>query len=135
MSIDISLNSDIYFSYNVNYECEYKNTTSECDDLMEELYQQDIVQIFQMEEFDYENMIIAIEKLHQLLIQYNITEILECANILAARFMTKDPVIGLIFLFSYDYLFATHKSISDIIVNKKVSNVLFLEELVKLVKE
>ena len=131
--MDISLNSETV-QYNVEYECQYKNKTSECDDDLEEMYQQDIIHIFGLDDFNYEKMIIEIEKIYNLLVKYNVTELLECSKILAARYMTQDPVIGLIFLFSYDYLYVTHKSISDFIVNKQITNRIFLEEMVELVQ-
>ena len=131
--MDISLNSETV-QYNVEYECQYKNKKSECDDDLEEMYQQDIIHIFGLDDFNYEKMIIEIEKIYNLLVKYDVTELLECSKILAARYMTQDPVIGLIFLFSYDYLYVTHKSISDFIVNKQITNRIFLEEMVELVQ-
>ena len=105
--MDISLNSETV-QYNVEYECQYKNKKSECDDDLEEMYQQDIIHIFGLDDFNYEKMIIEIEKIYNLLVKYDVTELLECSKILAARYMTQDPVIGLIFLFSYDYLYLFH---------------------------
>ena len=101
--MDISLNSETV-QYNVEYECQYKNKKSECDDDLEEMYQQDIIHIFGLDDFNYEKMIIEIEKIYNLLVKYDVTELLECSKILAARYMTQDPVIGLIFLFSYKVL-------------------------------
>jgi hypothetical protein len=48
-------------------------------------------------------------------------ELKKCMNKLAGQFMKADEEIGLMFLFSYDYMYLTHNCISELFETGKIT--------------
>jgi hypothetical protein len=49
-------------------------------------------------------------------------ELHECAVGVASRFLSNDPQLGLMILFSFDFLYLTHKCVSEYLEKGSVSN-------------
>jgi hypothetical protein len=91
-------------------EIEYINNIS---------YRNDILNIFELDKFDETKINEYITKLFETI---GTNEIIKnCCKILAAQFLCEDLLLGFIILFSYDYLYLTHKCICDILINTTFS--------------
>lgn len=90
------------------------------DDIRDELYRQDFLTIFGLE--DYDDKLID-DKIAQLYERIKDCAFLEnCITNAAAKFLTEDKLIGLMILHSFCYLDATHKCISDFLENSTINN-------------
>ena len=113
--------------YNVNYTCIYnktdiflkeeedKLTEDDKDDIRNELYRNDMLHILGVDG-------VADEDIDEILI--NLYErikscdfLIECITELAGRYLSEDKVLGLIFLYSFDYMYATHLCVCDYLEN------------------
>jgi hypothetical protein len=120
-------------TYNTKYICSYNNSnifTEEEDKILSEneklfvrdvLYRQDFLNIFKLydAEFNDEIVEIYIKKLYKLI--KNESELKICMCKLAEKIFSTDLKIGLMLLFSFDYLYLVHPCISDFIETGKIS--------------
>lgn len=81
------------------------------------IYQTDYLQIFNLTEFDYKTINTEIQKIYQLDGVKSNSKLQECMKKAASMFLSEDLELGFMNLFSYDYLFATHLCICDVLEN------------------
>jgi hypothetical protein len=119
--------------YNTNYECRYKDNNFD-DNIKDEdkfliqdyLYKNDFLNIFCINGKEKINI------LNSNILEYNIIEriipelyiklnnsheLKECMKLAAAKIISEDEELGLCLLFSYDYMFFTHKCICSYLNN------------------
>jgi hypothetical protein len=118
--------------YNINYTCIYnkkdiflkeeEETLSEYDkdDVRDELYRQDFLNIFGLEEYDDKLIDAEIAKLYERIKECDYLE--NCIINAAVKFLTEDKLIGLMVLHSFCYLDASHKCISEFLETGLISN-------------
>jgi hypothetical protein len=91
----------------------------QCEDSADLIYKSDILQAFNLTEYDDDKIQEEMKKLFEK-IKHN-EKMIEYMKILAHRFLTEDIEFGLVLLFSYDTFFATHLCIRDIIEKCDIS--------------
>lgn len=115
--------------YNTKYICCYNNedifneddkiTETDKDFVRDAVYRQDILNIFQLDEFEIDNINDNLKELYEK-IKDN-----ERINILLKKFsgiyLSEDPEFGLLLLFSFDFLYLFHPFISEYLENKNIS--------------
>jgi hypothetical protein len=94
---------------NLNLEVEQQNA-----DICDLIYQTDYLQIFGLVEFDYNVINAEMKKIYENDGVKSNTTFQECMKKVANMFLSEDLELGFMVLFSYDYLFATHLCICDI---------------------
>ena len=90
------------------------------DDVRDELYRQDFLNIFGLEEYDDKLIDVEIAKLYERIKDCAYLE--NCMTNAAAKFLSEDKMIGLMVLHSFCYLDAAHKCISEYLENGAISN-------------
>jgi hypothetical protein len=107
------LNDDIFDNIEEDINEEAKN---EFRDL---LYREDLMNIFGLDNYDFDKINIELdeifEKIYKNEIFYN------CMVKLAESFFSQDPRLGLLILYSYDYMDLAHKCITEYINHNNVS--------------
>jgi hypothetical protein len=117
--------------YNIKYECRYhKNdifletdiiTDDEKDFIRNILYKEDVVNIFEIDsndEFEIFNDIIP--NLYEK-IKNNIF-LKECMKKAASKLISEDEELGLCILYSYDFMYLTHKCVSEYLDNGLITH-------------
>jgi hypothetical protein len=115
--------------YDANYECRYHkdNIFLDTDDINDYerahvkhiLYNEDFLNIFDIDRYDDE---IINERISFLYKKIEIQpDLKECMLKLAANFLSEDIEIGLMLLFSYDYMYMSHKCICEFINSGQIS--------------
>jgi hypothetical protein len=115
--------------YNTKHICIYNSndifldtdvvTISEKDCILNILYRQDILSIFELEDFDEKILNQCIFELYE-----KVKENLKLRKImihLAEQLMSNDEKIGFLIMYSFDYLYVTHKYISDFLETGDIS--------------
>lgn len=126
--------------YNTQYKCNYNSPdifknlnvenieTEEEYNIREMLYRQDLLYIFDLEEFDDEKINHCI---HQIYDKIKDNQDLDALLVkMAALFFSEDKEVGLMALFSFDYFYLLHPCLCDILENGKMIN----ENLRKLIE-
>jgi hypothetical protein len=111
--------------YNVQHLCRYKNDELSCHlyneesllDAIDELYRQDLLSIFMMTEFDETIITGTLSQIHALLVKNDtacpfVNKFVEYANTTAHTVMSTDSSVGLMLLYSFDYMNKCHACIS-----------------------
>jgi hypothetical protein len=125
--------------YNTKYECRYckddiflpsdKISEEEKDNVRDILYKEDLLMIFSIYEghkFDeFEHVISELYKK----IKDN-KELMKCMTYGAAKFFSENEETGLCILYAYDYMYLTHKCVSEYLEKGIIS-----EDNIKLLKE
>jgi hypothetical protein len=106
--------------YNLNYTCIYNKTDiflkeeedklseDDKDDIRDELYRNDLLHILDANDIDNE------KELHDLYERIKGCDFLtECMTELAGRWISEDKEFGLVILYSFDYMYATHLCVRD----------------------
>ena len=120
-------------TYNTKYICNYNNSnifTEEEEKILNEneklfvrdvLYRQDFLNIFKLYDAEFNDEIVEtyIKKLYKLI--KNEADLKICMSKLAEKLFSKDLKIGLMILFSIDYLYLIHPCICDFIDFGKIS--------------
>jgi hypothetical protein len=126
--------------YNSKYICKYnsedifletdKVTDSEKEFIRDTLYKEDLLNIFCISKYDEEQMNINMHILYEKI--KNNEELSYCMKSVAGVFMSTDEELGLIILFSYDYLYLSHICISEFLEKGKISeyNILNLKKII-----
>lgn len=127
--------------YNANYECRYykEDVFLETDEVNDEekdfirdvLYKEDLMNIFDMEED--ETFDLFTNKFSELYQRVKTCEPLHnCMKKLASDLFTEDMETGFYILYSYHYMYTTHKCISEYLDKGLISdeNIKLLENLV-----
>jgi hypothetical protein len=88
-----------------------KEEVEECEDSADLMYKSDILQVFQLTEYDVskieEEMTILFE-----IFKKN-EKMVECMKKVANRFLTEELDFGMVLLFSYDTFFVMHLCVRD----------------------
>jgi hypothetical protein len=115
--------------YNTKYICIYNSkdvfldtdevTISEKDCILNILYRQDILSIFELEDFDEKVINDCIFELYEK-VKTN-SKIKKIMIYLAEQMMTNDEKLGFLIMFSFDYLYITHKCISQFLETPDIS--------------
>ena len=95
---------------NINLDIEQDNAHI-CD----LIYQTDYLQIFGLVEFDYNTINTEMKRIYEIDIVKSNVKLQKCMKRAANMFLSEDLELGFMALFSYDYLFATHLCISDVL--------------------
>jgi hypothetical protein len=91
----------------------------EKDFIRETIYRQELLNIVGMEEYNEPEMNQAI---HELYIRVKAcVELKNCMSKLAGQFMSTDEELGLMILFSYDYMYLAHICICELFENGKIN--------------
>ena len=83
------------------------------------LYRQELLNIFGIEEYNEKKIDLSIHKLYKKI--QNCNEFKDCMIKLASYFMSEEEELGLMILFSYDYMYLTHICISEYLETNQVS--------------
>jgi hypothetical protein len=115
--------------YNTKYVCIYNSkdvfldtdevTNSEKDCILNILYRQDILSIFELEDFDEKLLNQSIFELYEK-VKTNF-KIKKRIIYLAQQIMSNDEKIGFLMMYSFDYLYITHKCISQFLETQDIS--------------
>lgn len=115
--------------YDYNYKCTYNDDDIilETDNINDDekefirncVYRQDILNIFKLDDFDEKYISNKIKDLY-LLVKDNI-DFYKCIEHASLLLLSNDSETGLFVLYSYDYLYVTHKCICDFFTNGIVS--------------
>jgi hypothetical protein len=105
--------------YNTKHVCIYNSNTvflptdevneNEKMCIMNVLYRQDILNIFNIEEFDEKIINTSICELYEKVNKHE--AINQLMDLLAKQFGLDEGITGLIIMYSFDYLYATHKCV------------------------
>lgn len=129
------MNEPVEKHYNINYVCKYKNkdeinnykkimrtknTDIDIDiDIESELYRLDLLKIFQIDNYNDNNITSTIDNIYNNFIEKNqntsIKRFRKILNKSSQLFMSTDEKFGLTILYSYEYLDSAHKCICELI--------------------
>jgi hypothetical protein len=122
--------------YNTKIICTYNSPEVflECDIIDDEekkfvrdvIYRQEVLDIFCLNEYDETEMSKCIHELYERIKECK--DLKECMLKISGRFMIVDVEIGLMFLFSFDYMYISHICISEYLDTGNISK----ENLLKL---
>ncbi len=79
------------------------------------IYQTDYLQIFGLVEFDYNTINTEMKRIYEIEEIKTNAKLQQCMKRSANMFLSEDLELGFMALFSYDYLFATHLCICDVL--------------------
>ncbi len=115
--------------YDTKYECRYckDDIFLETDEASEDekgfirdiLYREDLMYIFNIEDDDSLNDFVFISELYNLLCKCD--ELKECMKLAAAKIVSENEEMGLCILYSYDFMYLTHKCVSAYLENGVIS--------------
>jgi hypothetical protein len=115
--------------YNTKYVCIYNSkdvfldtdevTNSEKDCILNILYRQDILSIFELEDFDEKLLNQSIFELYEKVKMDS--KIKKIMIHLSQQMMLNDEKIGFLMMYSFDYLYITHKCISQFLETGDIS--------------
>ncbi len=109
--------------YNVNYTCIYNKTDiflkeeedklseDDKDDIRDELYRNDMLHILDANDIDNENVDKELHNLYERIKGCDF--LIECMTEIAGRWISEDKEFGLLILYSFDYMYATHLCVCD----------------------
>jgi len=118
-------------NYNTNYICKYNNHVfseeeqgklSENDKyfVVDSLYRNDILNIFDLEEFDELEINNCINKIYKKVKNYD--DLKPILKNLASFFFSEDCELGILLMFSYHYLEHAHPCICEFLETGKISD-------------
>lgn len=124
-------NTAIICTYNTNdvfFETD-EVTETERDFIQNIIYRQEFLNIFQIENYDDEQINKVIEYIYEKVKTHK--EMSECINKISSDYLS-DNIFGLFVLFSFDYMFQTHICISEYLETDQISekNIQLLKKLV-----
>ena len=116
--------------YNTKVECTYHTSEIflENDNISEweknfirdVLYRQELLNIFNINEYNEQKMNTAICDLYNII--NDCQELKECIIIVANKLMIEDTAeVGLMILYSYDFMYLTHICVSEFLENGKIT--------------
>jgi hypothetical protein len=113
----------VYYDLSLREKLPKENSVStvvenENEEICNLIYQSDYLQIFNITEYNDDIINTEINRLFKIVKDHS--NFVECMKKAAGMFLSEDLEVGLMALFSYDYLFATHLCICDILVNNKI---------------
>jgi hypothetical protein len=117
--------------YNTKIICKYNNyifenlrelkhmTETDKEYFQDSLYREEFLNIFGLYEYDETKIDEALNELYEKIKECK--ELKECMLKLASNIMSLDEEIGLLFLFSYDYMYLSHVCISEFLETGQIS--------------
>lgn len=117
---------------NINYICKYEDETvfekNELEKLSEndiyyiknELYKMDILNIFELQEFDNNIINEKLENIYNKIKNHN--ELNKIISKLSAYYFSEDKLLGLMILFSYDFLYLFYPCLTEYLKNTVISD-------------
>lgn len=115
--------------YNTKYICTYndenvfneddKVSESDKDFIRDALYRQDILNIFELDDFELENININLKELHDKI--KNNEDINTILKKYAGIYLSEDTEFGLLLLFSFDFLHLFHPFICEYLEKGEIS--------------
>lgn len=120
--------------YNTKYICLYNQvfqnlSEDSYESVQNNLYKQDILEIFQVDEFDDEKINDIMHKIYEK-VKNNI-ELSEIMSLLAATLLSTDKEIGFMLMFAFDYLYLSHSCISEYLEKGKIT----MEKLIEFMEK
>jgi hypothetical protein len=125
--------------YDTHYTCVYNSpdvfletdqvSESEREFILDVLYRQDILNIFNMEDYNIDELTTAINELYEK-IKIN-DKLIKIMIKLAGDISSMDEKLGLMIMFSFDYLYITHPCICEFLETGQITNKLLDELLIK----
>lgn len=114
-------NTKIKCSYNLKdiFTEEDKVNSYEEDIIRNMIYRQEFLDIFELDDYDNEDVMICMEELLKKIAHNQFLK--KCLLKLSARYFMDDMVYGLIILFSFDYMYCAHECISQFIETGQIS--------------
>ena len=105
-------------------------TEDEKEFIRNTIYRQELLYILGMDEYNEAQINTAMNEIYNKAKEND--ELKKCMNKLAGQFMKADEELGLMLLFSYDYMYLTHICISEFIETGKISeeNIKKLEDAI-----
>lgn len=126
--------------YDTKFECRYHKsdvflqtdqvTDEEKNFIRNILYKEDILNIFLIDfNDDFEIFNNVMNELYEKIKDY--LPLKECMNKMAAIIMSQDEQSGLLVMYSYDYMYVTHKCVSEYLETGRISyeNMKLLSEI------
>lgn len=112
-------------NYNTKYVCKYSDLDED-----DEPYRRDLLNIFGIQEFNEEIINNSLTILYHIL-KTN-TRLLNCMNTLAGRIISENAELGLVFLYSFDYMERTHLCVCEFLETGNISknNIELLEKII-----
>jgi hypothetical protein len=118
-------------NYNTNYICKYNNNifSKEEEETLSEnekyfvndsLYRNDILNIFNIENFDEKEINNCINKIYEKIKNYD--DLKPILKKLAGFFFSEDCELGILLMFSYDYLEHSHPCMCEFLETGKISD-------------
>ena len=118
-------------NYNTNYICKYKNNVFSKEEqyklsenekyfVTDSLYRNDVLNIFRLEEFDEEKINNCINKIYEKIKNYD--ELKPILKKLAGFFFSEDCELGMLLMFSYDYLEHAHPCMCEFLETGEISD-------------
>ena len=111
------------------YDSKFKDTiptnltvteeVEECEDSADLIYKSDMLQAFNLTEYDDSKIEEEMKSLFEIL--KNNEKMVECMTKLAHRYVTEELEFGMMILFSYDTFYVMHSCICDVIENGDIS--------------
>jgi hypothetical protein len=130
--------------YDTKFECRYHrdDVFLETDNISENekyfirdvLYKEDLLNIFSIDCFEDDDFNIFSNVISQLYSKIeDCLPLTECMKKMGAKVMSEDLQTGLCILYSYDYMYITHKCVSEYLETRSLSkeNMKLLEEICK----
>jgi hypothetical protein len=111
----------IICTYNTNEIFETTDKIADYDKkfIRDAIYRQELLNIFGIEEFNEKEIDDALHDLYEKI--KDCKELKECILKLCGDFMSSDEELGLMFLFSYDYMYISHICICEFLATGKIS--------------
>ena len=116
--------------YNIKVICTYNTpevfletdnvTDGEKSFIRDTIYRQELLDIFELEEYNETELNNAILELYIKI--KNCTELKKCMIKISKNYMIDDEKTGLMFLFSYDFMFLTHICICEFLEQGKITD-------------
>jgi len=117
--------------YNTKIICKYNNyifenlrelehmTETDKEYFQDSLYREEFLNIFGLYEYDETKINQALDELYEKI--KDCKELKECMLKLASNIMSLDEEIGMLFLFSYDYMYLSHIYICEFLKTGQIS--------------
>lgn len=115
--------------YNTKFVCTYHTpevfldtdniTNEEKEFIRNTIYRQELLYVLGIEDYNEVEINTAMNEIYNKAKEND--ELKKCMNKLAGQFMKADEEIGLMFLFSYDYMYLTHICISELFETGKIT--------------
>lgn len=126
-------NINIVCTYNEDYIFEPTDELTEYDKVFirDAIYRQELLNIFELKEYDSVKMDEAFSSLYKQIEFYEPLQ--EITQKLAGEIMCEDKEVGMIILYSFDYMYVTHICISELLNTGKISDE-NMDKLKKIIK-